>query len=79
MIGLMRNSGSADVFLHDEYGFSSVEVTAILGKGCGVQGQNYVVWLQGSKMTVGFCYRNLILGMYSFSLIKFNISHWSKG
>ena len=29
------------------------EVAAILGNGCGVQGQNYVAWLQGSKMLVG--------------------------
>ena len=29
------------------------EVATILGNGCGVQGQNYVVWLQGSKMLVG--------------------------
>ena len=29
------------------------EVAAILGNGCGVQGQTYVAWLQGSKMSVG--------------------------
>ena len=29
------------------------EVAAILGNGCGVQGQNCVAWLQGSKMSVG--------------------------
>ena len=29
------------------------EVAAILGNGCGVEGQNYVAWLQGSKMSVG--------------------------
>ena len=29
------------------------EVAAILGNGCEVQGQNYVAWLQGSKMLVG--------------------------
>ena len=29
------------------------EVAAILGNGCGVQGQNYVAWLQRSKMSVG--------------------------
>ena len=28
------------------------EVAAILGIGCGVQGQNYVPWLRGSKMLV---------------------------
>ena len=37
------------------------EVAAILGNGCGIQGQNYyVVWLQGSKMPVGFHYKKLI-------------------
>ena len=29
------------------------EVAAILGNGCGVQGQNYVAWLHGSKVLVG--------------------------
>ena len=29
------------------------KVAAILGNGCGVQGQNYVAWLQVSKMSVG--------------------------
>ena len=29
------------------------EVDAIQGNGCGVQGQNYVASLQGSKMSVG--------------------------
>ena len=29
------------------------EVAAILGNGRGVQGQNYVAWLQESKMLVG--------------------------
>ena len=28
-------------------------VPAILGNGCGIQGQIYVAWLQGSKMPVG--------------------------
>ena len=42
MIGLMRNGGSVDVYLRGEYGLSSA---AILGNGCGIQGQNYVAWL----------------------------------
>ena len=29
------------------------EVAAVLGNGCGVQGQNDVVWLQESKVSVG--------------------------
>ena len=36
------------------------KVAAILGNGCGIQGQNDVKWLQGSKMPVGFHYKNLI-------------------
>ena len=36
------------------------EVAAILGNGCEIQGQNYVAWLQGSKMPVGLHYKNLI-------------------
>ena len=42
-------------------GFSTVGVGAILGNGCGIQGQNYVTLLQGSEMTTGFHYRNWIL------------------
>ena len=36
------------------------EGAAILGNSCGIQGQNYVAWLQESKMPVGFHYKNLI-------------------
>ena len=42
----------------DEYGFSNVEVGAVLGNGCGIQGQNYVTLLEGGEMTAGFHYRN---------------------
>ena len=38
-------------------------VKAILGNGYGIQGQNYVALLQGSEMTAGFHFRNLILGI----------------
>ena len=37
------------------------EVAAIPGNRCGIQGQNYVTWLQGTKMPIGFHYRNLRL------------------
>ena len=37
-----------------------LEVAAILRNVCGIQGQNYVTWLQGSKMPVGFHCKNLI-------------------
>ena len=36
-------------------------VDAILGNGCGIEGQNYVVLLQGGTMYAGFRYRDLIL------------------
>ena len=52
------------------------EVAAILGNGCGIQGQNYVARLQGSKMPVGFHYKNLI---YTIHCIRLNVSQWSKG
>ena len=29
-------------------------VTAFLENGCGIQEQNYVAWLQGSKIPLGF-------------------------
>ena len=60
MIGLMRNDGSVVVFLHGKYGLILWEVAAILGNDCGIQGQNYVAWLQESKMSVGFHCKNLI-------------------
>ena len=53
MIGL--NGGSV---MHGEYGFSSVRTGAILGNGCGIQGQDYVPLVQGSEITAGFRYRN---------------------
>ena len=59
MIGLMRNNGSVDVFLVSMV-LALWEVAAILGNGCGNQGQNYVAWLQGRKMPVGFHYKNVI-------------------
>ena len=48
------------LFLHGQHVFSSVEVAAMLGNSCGIQGQNYVAWLQGNKMPVGFHNKNLI-------------------
>ena len=36
-------------------------VDAFLWNGCGIEGQNYVVLLQGSKMYTGFRYQDLIL------------------
>ena len=48
------------IILHGEYGFSSVGNSAILGNESRIQGQNYFALLQGSKMTVGFHYRNWV-------------------
>ena len=39
------------------------EVTAVLRNGCGIQGQKYVAWLQGSEIPVESHYRNLISGI----------------
>ena len=40
------------------------EAGAIPENECGIQGQNRVTWIQGSKMSIGFHYRNYILGMW---------------
>ena len=63
MIGLMRNDGSVDVFLVSMVLFLW-EVAVIIGNGCGIQGQNYVAWLQGSKMPAGFHYKNVVCMLY---------------
>ena len=41
-------------FWDSECGFSTVGVGVILGNGCGIQVQNYVASLQGSRATAGF-------------------------
>ena len=48
--------------MHEEYAFS-FSFCAILGNGCGIQGQNYVALLQGSEMSAEFHHRNFILGI----------------
>ena len=58
------NGGSIDVFLR----VVSVvlvpwRVGAILGKGFGIQRQNYVGLLQETQMTAGLYYKNLIVGI----------------
>ena len=55
------------------------EITAILGNGCGRQGQKYVAWRQGIEIPVEFHYRNLISGIYCFRLINLNVPQWSNG
>ena len=56
MIGLTHNDDSADASCMVSMVLVLWEVAAILGNGCGIQGQNYVAWLQGSKTPVGFHY-----------------------
>ena len=58
------NGGSTDVFLR----VVSVvlvpwRVGAILGKGFGIQRQNYVALLQETQMAAGPYYKNLIVGI----------------
>ena len=60
MIGLMRN---CVFFCMVSMIIVLWKFNAILGNGCGIQDQNYVAWLQGSGITLGFHYRNLILGI----------------
>ena len=60
MIGLIHNDGSVDVFCMVSMVLVLWEAAAILENGFRIQGQNYVAWLQGSKMPVGFHYKNLI-------------------
>ena len=55
-----------------------LEVCAILGNGCGIQGQNDIALLYGSVMPTRFHYRNLILGI-CFQLIMMNVFQWSNG
>ena len=52
MIGLMVVL--LTLFWNGECGFSTVGVDVVLGNVCGVQGQNYIPSLQGSKATVWF-------------------------
>ena len=69
-MGLMRNGGSVDVFFHGWYGYFCMvgifvlwHVAAILWNGCRFKGESPVSWLQGSKMPLGFHYKNLMLGV----------------
>ena len=49
-------------FLWDgECGFSTVGVGVILGNGCGIQVQNYVASLQGSRQQQGL---TRVVGLY---------------
>ena len=49
------------------------EVDVILRKGYGIQGQNYVVLLQGSEKSAGIHSRNLILDIQCFKVITLNV------
>ena len=61
MIELMRNGGSADVFLHGEYGFSSVVNYCYSGEWLWNSRAKVCCMASGKKMPVGFHYRNLVL------------------
>ena len=64
------NCGSVDVFLHmGSMALVLWGVAAIIGNGYRSQGQNYVEFFPGSKMSAGFHHRNLILSVYCFMLI----------
>ena len=56
-------------FLWDgECGFSTVGVGVILGNGCGIQVQNYVASLQGSRATAGFNYSSWVVCIKCYRL-----------
>ena len=67
------------LFGDGEYCFSTVGVDAILRNGCGVQGENYVVLLQGSEATASFHYRSWILCMRCYRLNHCDGSQWYSG
>ena len=52
------------------------EVSAILGNGCEIQAQSCIVTLQGRILSAWFFYRNLVLGISCFRLIKVTMSEW---
>ena len=45
--------GPTPQFWDGEYGFSALGVDAVPGNGCGIQGQSYVEFFQGSGPSVG--------------------------
>ena len=59
MIGLVMMVLSM-FFWNRKYGCSAVGIDAILGNGCGIQGQKYVSLFQGSETTTGFHNRSCI-------------------
>ena len=54
---------------------SMVSMVLIVLNGYGIQRQNYVELLQGSRMPEGLLYINLILGI-CFRLLTLNIFQW---
>ena len=72
------NGGSVDVFFAWGMILLLWEDPAIPWSGYGIQRQNYVALLQGSKMSAGFYSRNLILDI-SFRLITSNVRYRSIG
>ena len=73
------NGDSVDGFFLHRLVLVQWEVDAILGKGYGNQGQNFVALLQGSEMPAGFHHRNSVLGLLCFRLFASNVYQWSNG
>ena len=59
------------LFWAGEYGFSTVEVSVILGTECGIQGQNYVAlpqhYSRGVKRQQGF---TTVVRLYVYNVIE---------
>ena len=60
MIGLIAWLCLLALFWCGEYGFSTVGVDVILRDGCGIQGRNFLEFLQESEMAAGCHCRNWI-------------------
>ena len=60
------NGDSVDVFGGGEYGFSNMEVDAILRNECGNQRQNYATLTYESETTAGFTTR---IGFYAYNVL----------
>ena len=73
------NGDSVDGFFLHRLVLVQWEVDAILGKGYGNQGQNFVALLQRSEMPAGFHHRNSVLGLLCFRLFASNVYQWSNG
>ena len=78
IIGLVMMVLPLTYFWDGEYRFSTAGIGAILGNGCGIQGQDYVALLQGIETTAGFHHRSYILCI-CYRLILWDVSHCPYG